>query len=472
LFRASAFIATLLGASQVFAQSQALTKINVVAAGPKGAPVTDLTAGDFQVRVDGKLCPVVFARFAGSKHQLAQPEPQEFVNHPGPPLTAILLDRWNETESTMVTAWQDVANAVGHLETLDRVYIYYIANRGEVVPVYPLPGVEADLHAVEPPPAAALVSKLNETVRTLTGLRDMVNVDPAERADRTLQGLGIVGRMAAIDGPKNLVWVTHGFPIQFVSSSGQLMDYTGLLLGLAQNAGRAQVAIYTVDQSALGAGADVAGLSRQTLELLSAQSGGRWYASGRAAEALAGVSADARGTYQLAYYAPSNPKGPRDHKLRVESSRKGLRLLARAGYSGDEVLPDPDESSDDAFTRQSHSPFEATEIGLRVAVSRKAAALHLEIHIDRADVFLEHKGDRYQGSLTLKFAEYRDGVFQGARPSFQQDLNLTQEQYDAALKDGIVIPRDLSLTGQIEQVRVMVFDRGAQGLGSVVVPVR
>ena len=470
--RALTGIAALLCASQVFAQSQVLTKLDIVAVDPKGVPVTDLTAADFQIRVDGKLCPVVFSRFAGGKRQLAQPGPQEFVNRPGPPVTVILLDRWNEKESTMVRAWQDIANAVGHLETVDRVYIYYLANRAEMVPVYPLPGVEADLHTAEPPPAAALVSKLNETVRTLGGLRDMGNVDPAVRADVTIQGLGIVGRMAAIDGPKNLVWVTHGFPIQLVSSSGQLIDYTGPLSGVAQNAGHAQVAIYTVDQSAQGAGADVAGLSRQTLEFLSAQTGGRWYGSGRAADALAGVAADARGTYQVAYYAPELPKGPKVHKVRVESSRKGLHLLARAGYSGDEVLPDPDEASEEAFTRQSHSPFEATEIGLRVGVPPKAPATHLEIHVDPADVFLAHKGDRYQGSLTVKFSLYADGVFHSAQPSFQQDLNFTQEEYDAALKNGIVISRDVPVSGPIEKLRVMVFDRGAQGLGSVVVKVR
>ena len=470
--RALSGIATLLFASQVFAQSQALTKINVVALGPKGAPVTDLTAADFQIRVDGKLCPVLFSRFAGGKHQLVQPGPEEFVNHPGPPFTVILLDRWNERESTMVTAWQDVATAVGHLETVDRVYIYYIANRGELVPIYPLPGLEADLHVPESPPAATLVSKLDETVRSLAGLRNMGNVDPAVRADITLQGLGIAGRMAAIDGPKNLVWVTHGFPIQFVSSSGQLMDYTGPLLGLAQVAGRAQVAIYTVDQSEEGAGANVAGLSRLTLELVSAQTGGRWYSSGRASDALAGVSADARGTYQVAYVAPVNPKAPKDHKVRVESSRKGLRLLARAGYSGDEVLPDADEASDEAFTRQSHSPFEATEIGLRAAVSHTSSAVHLEIHVDPADVLLEHKGDRYLGSLALKFALYRGGTFKGGQPSFQQDVTLTQEQYEAALKNGIVISRDVQVSDEFEKLRVMVFDRGAQGLGSVVVPLR
>jgi VWFA-related protein len=470
--RALTGILTLLCASQVLAQSQVLMKLNVVATDAKGGPVTDLTAADFEIRQDGKLCPVVFSRFAGSKHQITQPGMNEFLNRPAQPLTVVLLDRWNERETTMATAWQDVANAVGHQETVDRVFIYYLANHGELVPVRALPGVEADLRAPEPPTAAGLVAKLNETVRSLAGLRDVANVDPAVRADTTVQGLGIVGRMAAINGPKNLIWVTHGFPLQFTAMSGQWLDYTGPLLGVAQNAGHSQVAIYTVDQSAQGAGADVAGLSRQTLELVSAQTGGRWYTSGRAADALAGVSTDARGSYQIAYLSPVGVKGPKDHKLRIEAARKGIHLLTRGGYTGDEAMPIADQAAEDAFARQGHSPFEATEIALRVALTQKPPSGHLDIHIDPADVFLEHKGDRYQGSLTLKLAFYRDGVFQGSTPSFQQDLNFTQEEYDAALKNGIAISRDVTVADQIQQVRVMVFDRGLQSLGSVTFPVR
>jgi len=281
----------------VSAQPQALLKLNVVATETKGAPVSDLSAKDIVIRENGAPCPPVFFRFAGGKRELAQLAPNEFVNRPGPPVTLILLDRWNEQEMTMVSAWQDVNAAVGRMENVDRVYIYFLANHGDLVPVRPLPGAEADLRMPEAPPAAALVSKLNETVRSLTGLRNKANIDPVERADKTLQALHIVSAMAAIAGPKNLVWVTHGFPIQVLSLTQQWIDYSGPVLGVAQLAGKAQVAVYTVDQSSEGAGADPAGMSRQTLELLSAQTGGRWFASGRTSDALAAVSNDAHATY-------------------------------------------------------------------------------------------------------------------------------------------------------------------------------
>lgn len=468
--RALALSVVLVCASQAFAQSPVLIKLNVAATDAKGAPVTDLRPTDIRVREDGKPQSVVFFRFAGDKRPITQPAPDEFINRPSPPLTLILLDRWNEQEMTMASAWQDVAAAVGHQEAVDRVYIYFLANHGELVPVRALPGIETDLRVVNQPTSGELVAKLNDVVRTLSGLRDVANIDPVERADKTMQALGIVARMAAIPGPKNLIWVTHGFPLTFLTLTGQWADYTSALLGLSQAAARAQIAIYTVDQSAQGAGADVAGLSRQTLELVSAQTGGRWYSSGRANDAIGGVATDARAGYQLAYYAPAS--GPKLHKIRVESARKGIHLLTRAGYIGGEATPAPDEIEDEAFTNESHSPFDATEIALKVAMSRTPAALHLAIHADPEDVFLEHRGDRFHGNLSIKVALYRDGEFESAQPAIQQDVDFTQEQYDSALKNGIVIPRDVTVTGQIQQIRVMVFDHGIHGLGSVTIPVR
>jgi VWFA-related protein len=452
-----------------FAQSRALIKLDVVATDSKGAPVTDLRATDIQIRDDGGPRPLAFFRFAGSKRAIAPPGPDEFVNRPAPPATLILLDRWNERELTMASAWHDVSVAVGHLEDVDRVYIYFLANHGELVPVRPLPGAETDLRAPGPPTAAAMVAKLNEAVRSLLGLRDVANLEPTARPDLTLQALSIVSRLALIPEPKNLIWVTHGFPIQVFSVTQQWIDYTGPLMGLAQTAARAQVAIYTVDQSTQGAGADIAGLSRQTLELIAAQTGGRWYSSGRAADALAGVATDARGRYEVAYYPPAREDRPKDRKLRVESPRKGIHLLTRSGSTGAQATPDPDEYVDEIFTRQSHSPFEATDIALRVAVARKAAAIHLEIHVDAADIFFERRDDGFHGSLSIQFALYGDGVFQSAQPTIKRELVYSKEQYDNVVKDGIVIPGDVMIPNQIQQVRVMVFDRAIQGLGSVTV---
>lgn len=451
--------------------SQKLVTLTVVATDAKGVPITDLRTADIQVHEDGKPYPVAFFRYSGSRRPVAQPGPGEFINRPDPPLALVLLDRWNEKELTMASAWQDVVTTLEHLETVDRVYIYFLTNHGELLPVRALPGAEADLRAAAPPTSADLIARLNDAVRTTQGLRDSKNLDPVQSAQLTLQDLTLVSRMASLPGRKNLVWVTHGFPLEILNLTSQWVDFTTPIQQSAQAAVRSQVAIYTVDQSAQGAGADVAGLSRQTLERFASLTGGRWYSSGRTADALAGISADARGSYRIAYYSPARESGWREHKIRLDSSRKGVHLLTLEGYFGDEAPLDPDQMAEEAFAGESHSPFEATDIPLRVAASRKQAAVHVEIHVEPGDIFLEHRGERFQGSLSVKFALYRNGVYEDAAPTTSQDLDYTQEQYDLALKNGIVISRDVSVTDKIQQVRVMVYDRGIHELGSVTVPV-
>jgi hypothetical protein len=69
-------------------------------------------------------------------------------------------------------------------------------------------------------------------------------------------------------------------------------------------------------------------------------------------------------------------------------------------------------------------------------------------------------------------ALYSNGIFQGASFPIQKDLNLTQEEFDSASKDGILITQDLTVNNQIQQVRVMVFDRALHRMGSVTIPIR
>jgi VWFA-related protein len=450
-------------AAQALAQSQVLIKLNVAATDGKGAPVTDLRAADMQVREDSKLRPLVFFHFAGSRNP-APPGPNEFTNKPSPPPTLILLDAWNQQELSLASASQEISAAIAHLENVDRVYVYLLNYHGDLIPVRPLPGIATDSRAYQPT-ARELAAKFNGVAQAFSGLRDASYQEPFVRPDTTLQGLGIVSRMASIPGPEALIWITHGFPLQAPAPSGEFADYTKRVRDLCRTALRAQTAIYTVDESARGAyGSDVFGSSIETLQLVSGLTGGRAYSVGRTSDAIAGVLTDARARYQLAYYTPLEGAAQKEHKLRVDSTRKGVRLMTRQSYFV-EAAPDPDEVAEDSFANESHSQFDATEIALRVAMSCDPA-LHLDIHIDPADVLFERRGDRLHDSLSMKFALYRDDVFRGAQTTTEQDLDLTQEQYNSALRNGIAISRDVAVDAQIQQLRVMVFDHGSRGLGS------
>jgi hypothetical protein len=330
--------------------------------------------------------------------------------------------------------------------------------------VHGLPDPDAGARETAPPTAAELTARLNDAVKSMSGLRDVQNIDVVQNVETTLKGLGILARLAVLPGTKNFIWVTHGFPMQANDLSGHLVDFTPTIRGMAQASAHARIAFYTVDQSGQGAGADVGGLARQTLEIFASQTGGRWYSSGRTDVAIAGAIADARGTYRLAYAAsPGDDRKP--PKLRIDAVRKGVRLLIRENYFG--------QREDEVFRNQSRSPFDATDMALRVSAARQSGgAVRCDVRINPEDVFLERRGNGLHGGVAMQFALYRNGVFQPAGPIVKKELVLTQDEFNAALKDGVLVSQDVPVAAPAGQMRVMVFDLGMHGLGSVTIPVK
>jgi hypothetical protein len=52
------------------------------------------------------------------------------------------------------------------------------------------------------------------------------------------------------------------------------------------------------------------------------------------------------------------------------------------------------------------------------------------------------------------------------------DFNLSADDHDKALRQGIGFVQDIALAEQITAVRLIVFDRGSNAIGSVTIPVR
>ncbi len=476
--RATFFLTAVLACCvQAFAQKDSesprrLIRLSVAATDAKGEPVADLRASDIQLREDGKPRPLIFFRFDGTRREMLPAGPGEFANRSGLTPTVILFDRWNERLLTSAQAWGDIDNAIGRMESVDRIYIYFLTNQGEVYPVHPLPPPGADPFAIRPPSPAELRVKLDDAVRKLSGFRNVEAYDPVRRVNTTIRALTTIGmQMGPIAGRKNLNWDTHGFPI-LLYFQGQPIDFAPEVRKLSTAAVQSNLAIYTVDQSAAGAGADMIGESRQTLQMFASLTGGRWFSSGNAEQALAGALADGRGAYRVAYDSPYREGDRKEHKIRLESSRKGVRLLTREGYFGDTPEPDPAAVADVLFNAAPHVPFDAAEIGLRVAMTRNAGGAHFTIRVDPADVLLDHIGSRYHGRISVMFAFYSGSDFLKTSPPIPLDLSLTEDQFTKAAIDGIEIPQDVALNDEVKKIRVIVLDDGLYALGSVTVPAK
>ena len=119
---------------------------------------------------------------------------------------------------------------------------------------------------------------------------------------------------------------------------------------------------------------------------------------------------DARGSYRLAYYSVLL-KRMQEYKIRLDTLRKGVRLLAREGFTSGVGGPSANQIETAAFNNQIDSPVDAAEIGLRVALSRpqQPGAVNFDIRVDPADVLIDHSGENYQAKFDVIVAFYSEG---------------------------------------------------------------
>ncbi len=450
-------------ALRVFAQSsgggvpdQSLIKLNVVASTAKGEPVTDLQASDIRIKEDGKARPVALFRLAGGANS-ADP-------------TIVIVDRWNEKVATLASTWSEIQEGLRTVQPGDPVYLYYLDNHGALIPVRPLPRADASRAALELS-YSQLIDGLDDVMKMSPGFRGADAWDPVQRANLTFRALNsLSAQVAGLAGRKNLLWVTHGIPLMANVPSGGMADFTQRIRDFAATAGQAQIAVYAVDESFAGAGADPFGQSHAALEMLTKLTGGRWFTSNSFKPAIAACLNDSRSNYTVAFYSPIAER--RYHKLRVESARKGVRLLTRDGFDGVAAIgPGTGDSEEAAFSNEQESPIEATEIGVKVAsvsLDSSTDVFHVELRINSKDLLMNRKNGNYEAHLVVMPALYSEGAFKKTLAPTTVDISLTEAQMDAA-KEGIGVTRYLPAVSGVDKARIMVFDRGRHALGSVMV---
>jgi VWFA-related protein len=148
------------------------------------------------------------------------------------------------------------------------------------------------------------------------------------RFDLTLAALQEVARIVKdVPGVKPLMWVTAGFR----PPSGSHEDLARAMRDLAA----AKVMLYPVD--ARGVLPEIhAFTDAQNLGEFAEQTGGRAYFNNNDTAAfLRAALEDSREGYLLTYAPRDYRQDGSDHKVRLDSSRKGVTLRYRPGYVAD-----------------------------------------------------------------------------------------------------------------------------------------
>jgi len=461
-------------ADDPFESQRQLINLTVIALDNRGEPVTDLTAADFQVTDRGKPQKISYFHHSDSRMwQLRPPAPDEFTNRRGsapPYATVILLDLMNQRFNTRGVAWNLLEQYLTSLESADNLYLYLLTMEGKIYPVHPVPNSETEAQREAQPWTRQIKAQIDEASRAVSRLRP-VGEDVAIRIPLTFAALSsLEAEMSTVPGHKNIVWITDGVPIFLDprrSDIGEFVDFTPQIQRMSEELERSGIAVYPVQQvfeTSRPASAD-------TLDEFAQITGGRPDGGKDIGAALKQAMIDVRTAYQLAYYAPAGNWDGKFHKIRVVSTRKGVRIQTKTGYH---AWPEPPEArARAAMERAAASSFDAAEIGLRARVTQPNAAglVRLVMDVDANDVALAHEDGRYQGQLELSVVSYFTDGRSESSDVFPVPLDYARQDLEQVRREGIPLAQNQELGKDVRRIRLIVFDPGSNAIGSLTIPV-
>jgi len=476
----------LLPASDAQQEEPRMVDLNVVALDSHGQAVTDLTREELRVTDNGKPQTIAFFHHRDSAlGAVPTLGTNEFSNRRGanvPRATVILFDLMNEKFGTRGTTASQLVHFLGSLESADYLYLYCVGIDGRLYPVHGLPGPEDRPEEPGVPWTRQIKPLLDAAMRALTQTRPVDEVDPTYRVQLTFQALDqVASELSRVPGRKSLVWLTDGVPIELGpnrSDTGDFVDFTPLVRQMSEVFDRFNTAIYPVRTVMMGSpqgmgGAGTSGIgSIDTLEQFADLTGGRPDAGKDIGAAVRQAMIDMRTSYQVGYFPPAANWDNKLHKLRITCTRKGVRIQAKTAYYAWSEAPGA--RSEQAINSVMPTTFDASEIGLHASLSRDkydANGVHLDAHIDARDIVLVHSGDTYDGELRLAVAGYAVGAQAVREPTIPMDLHLSEPERDKALKEGISFEHDMTLPEGTQTVRLIVFDRGSEAIGTLTLPV-
>jgi VWFA-related protein len=300
-------------------QSTGHVALRVVALDSAGNPVPDLTAADFALFGNGSPQKIVSLHLNQSDQ--------------GGPLV-ILFDLMNSNLSSRGEIWSILKTSLSRLPATGSLYLYLLVEDGSLYAVHGLPEAPAAQGAADASWVRNIGPLLDTAMRNTLQFRpqDLRRSSPVgvpERFTITCRALDDMGaRMAMVHGPKELLWVTYGFPSAIGLEGQGWWDGGPTLRELGARLVQSKITVYTADP---GMNLDRGVLNRDSLDILTGATGGRT-STVDLNKAITQAEADARTNYSLEYEPPARNWDGKYHKLRVTVARKGIRIQSEHGY--------------------------------------------------------------------------------------------------------------------------------------------
>jgi VWFA-related protein len=486
--------------------------LHLLALDASGQPVTDLTSADFKIVDQGKPENILVFRKPRTEPPAA-PGKLEFSNRAAgqPHVVAILFDLMNETQPDRLDTWHALDKTLPQIESGDSLYLYLLNLEGELVPIHPLGPPSADDHNWP----KEVAGPLDKAMKAYSHARP-AHMGQEDQVKKTFHNLEVLaGQMAAYPGRRDIIWITGGVQNVYntkLPCNGDWVDCALYVPHLAVTLAHANVAVDPVANSRdLASGVNVyqgqfnsggdTGVSDPTqrakagasdvygdqtsrpvgaagtnptldLEQMGLLTGGRAYFHQDIPAVVKQVNMGVADAYEIAYVPPADNWDNKFHMIHITCERKGVRLITRERYY---ALPDTRPALDQqraALVAAFQSPLDAAAIGLRVKIAPAASGVHMDIHIDPSDLLLREDGGKFTGGVTFLISNRGASGPLGEPTVSTFNLDLTKEQHDTVMKEGIPLSQDHAITDAVQQVRLIVLDQNTNEVGSLTFPVR
>ncbi len=210
------------------------------------------------------------------------------------------------------------------------------------------------------------------------------------------------------------------------------------------------------------------------MEMVAADTGGRaFYNTNDIQSAIRQAIDDAEVTYTLGFYPDSKALDSQYHSLKVQVNRKDTEVRYRKGYiaSADSVITETDREQ---IVRDAlWSPLAATGIGLSATADRvdqpKPDSMRIVLTIDLDQLQFRSDGDKRKAEVQIAFEQRSvEGKALGTTEQVAPVV-LDEDRYRS--RQPITLTKTLLLSSGVSEIRVALYDRRSENVGSLVIPV-
>lgn len=492
-----------------FRVSTRLVEVSVVVRGRDGRPITDLTAGDFQLfdggaeqrielfstdaRTDARPTPFAAGRPAASPGTFSNQ-----VDRRGS-ATVVLFDKLNTAAADQIFARENLVAFLKQIKPEDRVSVYVFDGRVRILHDFSNDtasllravarldaATSADLSGSEGIPADHANTGDAEVdaqfAAALAGInREMAAHYQGRRIEATVSALtAIANRLTTVEGRKSLVWITSSIPLPRdrigKSPSAVIQEMTRPL-------NDANVAVYPVDARGLVGAVTFGPQGRasftsfasavgpiESMQTVAEETGGRAFFNTNDIRSSVRRAVDDGGmTYTLGYYPSHGRWDGRYRRIAVKVGRKGVDVRHRNGYVADAASGVA--SRDRAIVAAIESPLEATGVGLTAQVERAAdGGVKMAVMFAPSTITLNQSDGEWHGTIDLVVAQVLPNGTSRRDVSRSIDLRMTPERYEVFRKNGFSLDATVPLHPDVQRLHVVVQDVPTGRTGSIVIP--